>query len=320
MKISRSYSDDSTPNISASSMQSIEEYQKKRIETNIKLHKFFLVITIIINISLFLFLRFYKRKLSEIKNLSDQYSSKINSDDDSLSNRRSSIDHKIVNIGARSFRGGFLFSYILKNEKEINKVKNTIRNFYEEKNKKVELNDHFPGLLYQSYNHGTEYKNLMEEIVYQNNLVIFVEIEDNKRFGVFIGDYISDNDDNEEKKGGSTDIDEDDYGKDEAENKIKNVFLFAINEKEDSKEGIPEGSYTICNYIGKSDFAVKFGKKKLINVGEEDIVINNDYYTNGGKINFPFKNFDCSTNDNNFFSEHNGNLDVRIIEVLKLFD
>lgn len=313
MKISRDYPESSSPNISVSSLQSIEAFQKKRIQTNIILHKCFLFITVLINIALFLFIFFFKRKLSQLKSLSDKYSSKINDDDDSLSSHRSSIEHRIVNIGSQSHRGGFLFSYLFKNENEINKIKNTIKKFNDESNKKKkkELVDFYPGLIYQSFSHGGEYKALVDEIIYQNNLVFMVETQDNQRFGIFIGDYLNNIESDEEKN--KDDIDEDDYGKDE-KSKIKDVFIFSMNDEGD------EDCYKIFKYIGKSDIAVKFGKKEMINVGENDLIIFNEFFDKGGKMQFPFKNFDCSIIEKNPFTTKNGAFDIKNIEVFKFFE
>ena len=39
---------------------------------------------------------------------------------------------------------------------------------------------------------------------------------------------------------------------------------------------------------------------KMINIGDDDIIIYQDYFQNGGEINFPLKSFDLSTTNKKF--------------------
>lgn len=307
MKINREYKDSNT-NISASSYQSIEEFQKKRIQTNIILHKCFLTITIIINITLIFFICFYKKKLSELKSLSSQYSTQINSEDESVCSQRSTIDHKIVNIGANSYRGGFLFSYLFKNVEELEKVKKMIKDYYiEEKKSNQEFTNFYPGLIYQSFTHGSTYHNFFDEISDKDKIVVMIETEENERFGVFIGNYI-DNSQNGDKSDNKNNEDIDDSKDEKNENnKLNDVFIFSLQND------------SIFKYKGNGN-AVSFSKKKMLTIGNDEIVIFDNFYDNGATIDFPLKSFECSYGENKPFIKNNGNFKVRYIEAFKFFE
>ena len=81
----------------------------------------------------------YKTKISEIKNLSTNHSTNINSEDKELSKKHSSIDHKLVNIAALNRNGIFRFSLIFGESDKFNDIKNIIFN-YINKNKSNDLN------------------------------------------------------------------------------------------------------------------------------------------------------------------------------------
>ena len=52
----------------------------------------------------------------------------------------------------------------------------------------------------------------------------------------------------------------------------------------------------------------------MINIGDDDIIIYQDYFQNGGEINFPLKSFDLSTTNNNVFTGQNEKFDIQNIE------
>jgi len=54
------------------------------------------------------------------------------------------------------------------------------------------------------------------------------------------------------------------------------------------------------------------------NIGNYDIIINKEFKTNGGEINFPFKIFDIQ--EENEFSKLNGHFDIKDIEIYLVFE
>ena len=58
-------------NINQESIKSLKEYNKKEVESNIKLHKVFLSMIILVNIILVIFIIIYKLKISSIKSKSN---------------------------------------------------------------------------------------------------------------------------------------------------------------------------------------------------------------------------------------------------------
>ena len=68
----------------------------------------------------------------------------------------------------------------------------------------------------------------------------------------------------------------------------------------------------------RETFAVN--KNSLFNIGEGDIIINYNFLTNGGIINFPFKSFDIPRNFQNLFTNKNkGEFEIKDIEIYLLF-
>ena len=68
-------------------------------------------------------------------------------------------------------------------------------------------------------------------------------------------------------------------------------------------------------YIGynKTSFSIK--KDKLIVLGDDELVINNNYYIDGGYIKFPLKSFDLYNVNKNIFTGENEKFCVRYLEV-----
>ena len=57
----------------------------------------------------------------------------------------------------------------------------------------------------------------------------------------------------------------------------------------------------------------------LLNIGNGDIIINHNFKTNGGEINYPFKSFNIPETENEF-DNLKGNFEIKDIEVYLIFD
>ena len=270
----------SNNNINEESKSSLKKFRQEQILNNIKYHKIFLVLIILINIGLFIFILIYKAKISEIKNLSNSHSSSINSKDSELSIRKSSIDHKIVNIASLNKGSIFRFSIIFEKSEEFNLIKNLAYDYMG----KTAMAFNKTYFLYQSVIDSDNYNSFMDRVSYFGNLFIFIQTEDGYKFGIFIHELVDPNNDYEYKVN------------------TKEIFLYSFetnkkyNLKEDKKQ------------------LLSFTKDKMICLGDEELVIYTGYWTKGGIIKYPLKSFELP-NNNNVLTGKNGVFYIRYLEI-----
>jgi len=112
-------------NINQESIKSLKEFNKKEVESNIKLHKVFLSMIILVNIILVIFIIIYKLKISSIKSKSNINSIALKEKTNYITSVYDNIMHKLTNIFAVSINtnGNFRFSMIFENSDEVNFVK-----------------------------------------------------------------------------------------------------------------------------------------------------------------------------------------------------
>ena len=273
-------------NINDASLNSLKDFNKNRILSNIKYHKIFIAILFIINIGLTIFVIFYKLKINKIKSQTNSYTYQLNTDDEKLSNLNSILNHKIVNMACLSQFGLVRFSYIFETSDEFNTIKEIIYNYHEELDN-IQIKEEFKSvfLLYEGMTDN--YENFLENISYFWNLAIFIQTSDDKKFGLFIVDIIFP-DKNDEFIANTT-----------------KIFMYSFETKKK------------YNYIGNGENVLRINKKdkdKMIVVGDDELIIYNEYLLNGGEINFPMKSFDFSTVNTNVLTGKNGKFDIRNIE------
>ena len=275
-------------NINEESAKAMKEFREKQIQSNIKLHIIFFALIMLLNIGLFIFIIIYKSKISEIKSKTNKNSSSISNDKDSISQNRNEIDHKIINILANGFGGFFHFSFIFETKKEIDNVKNCIVEFYKQKNMNLDKDKFTMVFKYQGMADGDSFSSLKGRIDNSYHTFIFIESENNMRFGFYIEDIIL-----FDKKNRYID-------------KENNCFIMSFQ-----KEGI-------FNCIGKKNkLELKNDNEGMIVIGDGDIIIKNNFYKSDetGVINYPFNSFDVSTINKNIFTDRNGVFPVRGVEI-----
>ena len=275
-------------NINEESARAMKEFHEKQIQTNIKLHILFFTLIMVLNIGLFIFIIIYKSKISEIKSRTNKNSFSISNDKDSIAQNRNEIDHKIINIIANGHGGSFHFSFIFETKKEIDNVKNCIVEFYKQKNINLDKDKFNMIFKYQGMSDGDSFSSLKQRIDNSYHTFIFIESEDNMRFGFYIEDIIL--------------FDK----KNRYIGKENNCFIMSFQ-----KEGI-------FKCIGKNNkLELKNDKEGMIVIGDGDIIIKKNYYGSDGTgiINYPFKSFDISTINKNIFTEKNGFFSVRGVEI-----
>ena len=273
-------------NINETSLNSLKDFNKKQVSTNIRYHKIFIVLLFVINIGLAIFITFYKLKINKIKSRTNSYTTQLNTGDEKLSNLNSILNHKIVNIACLNQFGLVKFSYIFETSEEFNTIKDIIYEYKQEnENMIIKLENRNIFLLFQGL--SDNYENFLERISYYWNLAIFIETSDDKKFGVFIVDIIFP-DKNDEFKANT-----------------KKIFMYSFETKKK------------YDYIGKGENVLRINEKdsdKMIIVGDDELIIYKEYYLKGGEINFPMKSFDFSTVNTNVLTGKNGKFNIRNIE------
>ena len=276
-------------NINEESIKAMKEFRQKQIQSNIKLHILFLILIILLDLGLLIFILIYKKKISDIKSKTDNNSSLINSDKDSLNYYNNEINHKVLNIVANSYDGYYHFSFIFETKKEVDSVKNYLVEFYKEKNMNIDKDKLNMNFRYQGFLDGDSFSSLKLRIEYSYHTFFFIETDRGMKFGFFIEDVII-----LDKKGRYTDKD-------------NNCFLISFQ-----KEGM-------FKCVGKKNkLEIKKDDDGILIFGDGDIIIKNNYLTEDkkcGVINYPFKSFDVSTINSNIFTEENGEFNIRGIEI-----
>ena len=271
-------------NINEESINSLKDFRQKQIATNIKYHIIFIFLLILINIGLIIFIIFYKNKINSIKSKTNLYNSQLNSKDETLASTNNILMHKLVNIASLNEYGLVRFSFIFEKSEEFKTIQNIIYDFRKGIDKKEILTQNRNTfLLFQGMT--DDEKTFIDRISYFWNLAIFIETINEKKFGIFIDDLITP-DKNNGFQSNST-----------------NIFIYSFETKK------------IYNYIGDGKKVLRLNKDgRMIIVGDDEIIIYDEYYLNGGEINFPLKSFDFSTVNTNVLTGENGKFAIKNIE------
>jgi hypothetical protein len=271
-----------TNNIKEESRASLMEFRKKQISTNIKYHKVFLILLFLINFLLIFFIFVYKRKANDIKILSSNHKLNINTEDNNIETLRSSLNHKLLNICIINKSGAMRFSFIFDKSEEFNTLKNLVYE-YKAKLHDTKIVPVKTFLLYQSI--IDDYTTFLNRISYFDNILILIQTDNGNKLGIYVQDTIIPNEDNE------------------FESKSNNILLYSFETQK------------MYEYIGYNKISFSIKKDKLISLGEDELVIKNNYYTEGGYINFPLKSFHLYNVNKNIFTGENKKFYVRNLEV-----
>ena len=284
------HSNNDINNINEESRNALRNFRQNQINSNIKLHKLFLCLVFIINIGLIGFIFFYKSKISEIKKLSNLHTSDIDSKDTLLVNQRTELGHKMANIAALGSLGVLRFSLIFEKSEEFHTVKKLIYDY------RIELGDKMPKyenigmfFLYQGIVDSDDASSFIDYISYLEGITILIQTDEGKKFGIFHKEMI-DPDENKEFR-----------------SKSSNVIIFSLDTKK------------IYKFKGKKN-SISFTEDKILSLGKDELVINNEYFSNGGYIEFPLKSFDFSSVNSNVLTERNGKFNIRNLEVFCFYD
>lgn len=271
-------------NINEESIHSLQDFRKKQIITNIRYHIIFLTLLIIINIGLTIFIIFYKSKINSLKSKTSSYYNQIDKGDETISNLNTVLTHKLVNMGLLNQYGLIRFSFVFEKSDEFKTVQNVIYDYRKEVEKRevpIEYRSTF--LLFEGM--MDNYDKFLDRVSYFWNLAIFIETLENKKFGIFLSDIIAPIKENE------------------FQTESKNIIMYSFDTKKK------------YNYIGDGKKVLSINKDgKMLVVGDEELIIYDDFYMNGGEINFPMKSFDFSTVNSNVLTGENGKFSIKNIE------
>lgn len=271
-------------NINEESIHSLQDFRKKQIITNIRYHIIFLTLLIIINIGLTIFIIFYKSKINSLKSKTSSYYNQIDKGDATISNLNTVLTHKLVNMGLLNQYGLIRFSFVFEKSDEFKTVQNVIYDYRKEVEKRevpIEYRSTF--LLFEGM--MDNYDTFLDRVSYFWNLAIFIETLENKKFGIFLSDIIAPIKENE------------------FQTESKNIIMYSFDTKKK------------YNYIGDGKKVLSINKDgKMLVVGDDELIIYDDFYMNGGEINFPMKSFDFSTVNSNVLTGENGKFSIKNIE------
>jgi len=177
--------------------------------------------------------------------------------------------------------GAMRFSFIFEKSEEFNTLKNLV---YEYKAKLLDtkLVPVKTFLLYQSV--IDDYTTFLNRISYFDDILILIQTDNGNKFGIYVQDTIIPNEDNE------------------FESKSNNILLYSFETQK------------MYEYIGYNKISFSIKKDKLIVLGDDELVINNNYYIDGGYIKFPLKSFDLYNVNKNIFTGENEKFLVRSLE------
>lgn len=165
-------------------------YHENNKTKNKRVFKIALSIIIVLNIILFLFIVVYKYNLNKTKGENQFLTNKLESLNQKYKNISSINEKRLINIFVqRLFNNVFHYSFLLKNNSEINFIKQIVFDCYPKE--EFAHTKYKSYLLYQSKIDGDSKKVFLDLINYWWNIIIIIETNSNKRFGIFIHSFIT---------------------------------------------------------------------------------------------------------------------------------
>lgn len=278
-------------NLNKESKEVLKDFSKKQIATNIFYHKIFIGMCVFVNIGFLFFIILYNNKLKEIESITKVYTREKTKKGSFLSDQSSSIDHKLVNIIAVNRRRNLRISYSFSKKEEFEMVQNFIIEYYRENPHQYDENifdNYYLDLIFQSVSFSKNFETFTDILNYHRNALFIIETTKNRKFGIYVDELILFHKEREYVS---------------SENKL---FLFSFQSK------------SMHKYIGKGP-ALKINKEKWIEIGDEEIVIFDDFMKDGGHINYPLKSFEGLNEYDNIFTQNDGKFDIKNIEIFSFY-
>ena len=271
------------------SLKSIEEYNKSLKEWNMKMHKLCISLLILINICLVGFLLVYKYQISSLSIMNGNQSKEIISEEKIRNDYNSQIDHMLINI-LENVGYDYYFSFFFSNLDDINKLKDIIIKSSVIENIKKE--DIHPLILATAAYYEITIDTFREKICWLPNILILIETDENKKFGIFW----------------TTEIE--DIGSDNVTTYIKDKksFMFSFD------------TGKIFKVKSNAEYSVHIPTEGnvLLNVGNGDLIISTSFLSeeSKSKSNFPVS-FESNGEVTNPFTS-NGDINILEFEIYSL--
>ena len=138
-------------------------------------------------------------------------------------------------------------------------------------------------MIYQSTTDEPNFDVFSRLLNFHKKTLFIIDTVEDKKFGIYLDEMIF-------------------FENIEFVSKENKMFLFSFQNKQ------------MYKYIGKGP-GLKINKENILEIGNEEIVIYNNLYNNKEYINFPVKGFKGLNENENIFTEGNGEFDIKKIEV-----
>ena len=277
-------------NINKESYKTLKEFRENQIKSNIVLHLIFIVLISIIDAGFLIFIFIFKLKISKIKSKSKENTSLIDKNQNLIEENNDSINHKIINIISQMPTVTYRFSYMFQKSEQVQKLKNSIRDFYKDiQYINLDIKKFSIKFIYSAIMEGDSYFDIESKINFNSNNFIIIESEDDMKFGFYFEETIELSKKNEFHYNGNK------------------CFMISFQH-----DGIFK-----CLDNKKNKISIK-NEENMIVIGDDDIIIKNEFFSYSDKkgiINFPFKSIDVSNINKNIFTEFNDKFDVKGIEI-----
>ena len=278
-------------NINEKSKMSLEEFNKKNMESNIFLHKIFLVMCILINIILLGFIIIYSYKITSLQQFEAYSKFDYKKKDQHLNLLEKEVSHKLVNIIFRCFNKDLCFSHTFHSQNEFDSTLDVLGTVNPSIKKLKRLY-----LVYTSSfidDPDKKFYNFMENefinegIKYYFKYFIIVETFRRQKYGIYLW---------------SEKLDEIEFP---VCFKKGEVYFYSFKNRK------------LYEYKG-NECALKITKKYDFILGDNDFIIYNRFLEDGIVINSPLTSFKGVNSDSNNSDEENGKFDVRHLEIFNL--
>ena len=195
----------------------------------------------------------------------------------------------MVNIASIGCFDSFRFSYIFDNSEQFHNIKKIIYDYSKQKREKIsDYEKILTFFMYQGTTDSDEYSIFIDKISFFEGIIILIKTTEGKKFGIYHRGLITPNEKN------SFDSD------------CKDVFLFTFDNNK-------------IYYFKGGKYSIHFNNKHFLSLGDDELIIYNNYFNNGGYIDFPLKSFYFPSISNNILTNKNGKFGVKNIEVYCFF-
>lgn len=273
-------------NISKKSKISIQEFNQKLFKSNIRLHRVFLIICIIINIILLIFIILFNKKISSIKEFEKETNFFTFETDKKFKEIGKTLSQKFVNIIFHCIDPDLCFSNSFSNIKEYDTLIENLGKINKNIQKKKSFILAYKNIFVKEADKKYEY--FIENSFFSNPKYFIVISTNGGKYGIYIW----------------------------SDKEYEEEFPIYFNKNESYFYSF--NTNKLYEYNGNS-CALQITKTLNIIVGDNDFILYQNFKEDGAVINSPLSSFKDIDNFTNTL-ENNGKFEVRSLEIFYLFD